>query len=478
MKISENIEPKQVMRYFEDICAIPHGSTDTKAICDYCESFAKKHGFQYYRDLMNNIIIACPASPGYESSPAVILQGHLDMVCEKDPGYDFDFSKDGLHLLSDGDFIYAQHTTLGGDDGIAVAMALAVMSDASILHPKIEAVFTVDEEIGMTGASGIDLSMLEGRTLINIDSENEGVLTVSCAGGACAKSTIPVRYEKHSGNVYKIEVDGLRGGHSGMEINAGRANADILIGRLLYAVAKRHDIRIAELCGGLKDNAIPSSAAAVIISKDDIYDIIKKYESLFGNEYKRTDSDIRIKASLLGSYAKNALDDDSTKRVLTYLILAPNGVQRMSSDIEGLVQTSLNLGILKLDMQSLTACHSVRSSCESEKQLLNERIKALAALLGGAAEISGEYPAWEYRPDSRLRRIMTEVFIEQYGHEPKTEAIHAGLECGILCGKLENLDCVSIGPDLLDIHTPRERMSISSVQRVWKYIKEVLKRLK
>ena len=478
MRILENTEPKSVMAHFEDLCRIPHGSSNTKAISDYCAGFAKKHGFTFYQDELNNIIIVCPASEGYESSPPVIIQGHLDMVCEKEHDCDFDFKKDALRLKIDGDFISAEGTTLGGDDGIAVAMALAVMADKSIPHPEIEAVFTVDEETGMTGASAIDLSMLRGKMLLNIDSEEEGILTVSCAGGSCTKSIIPVEYSKAHGNIYKIVIDGLAGGHSGVEINKGRGNANILMGRLLYALSKKADIRIAELEGGMKDNAIPLSSTAVIVCRGEINEVIEQYKAVFKNEYKTTDPNVSVRAQFLGSYARSAADADSTNRILTCLAAVPNGVQSMSCTIDGLVQTSLNLGILRLNSKEMTACFSVRSSVGSEKQMINTRLEALTCALGGKIEITGDYPAWEYRPDSSLRTLMTDVYREQYGSEPKIEAIHAGLECGIFCGKIDGLDCVSFGPDLLEIHTVRERMSISSVQRVWEYLKEVLKRLK
>ena len=478
MRISENIEPKNVMAYFEDICSIPHGSYDTKAISDYCVNFAKEHNFTYYQDDHNNVIIICPATEGYENSPAVIIQGHLDMVCEKEHDYDFDFKTDSLRLKIDGDYISADGTTLGGDDGIAIAMALAVMADDSLPHPQIEAVFTVDEEVGMIGATAIDPSPLSGKMLLNIDSEEEGVLTVSCAGGARAECTVPVKREKNNGNIYKIIINNLTGGHSGMEINKGRANANIVMGRLLYAISQQSDMYIAELEGGMKDNAIPTSATAVILCNDDISTIIRKYNKIFSKEYPGTEPCLLFRAQFLGRYARNTLDINSTKKITSFLMCAPNGVQKMSREIEGLVQTSLNLGILRLNDDNMCASFSLRSSLDSEKDMLVSRLKALTMLSGGEIEISGDYPAWEYKAESALRKVMTDVYKEQYGTEPKIEAIHAGLECGIFCGKISGLDCVSFGPDILDIHTTSERISISSICRVWEYLKEVLKRLK
>lgn len=478
MRVLENIQPKKVMAFFEDLSQIPHGSGNTKAISDYCVEFAKSHGYEYYQDSSNNIIIVCPPTAGYENSPTVIIQGHLDMVCEKDSGVDFDFTKDSLKLMVDGDFVTANGTTLGADDGIAVAMALAVMDDESIPHPRIEAVFTVDEEIGLLGATDIDASSLKGKIMLNIDSEIEGILTVSCAGGSTTKSIIPVNYTKTSGNICKLTISGLAGGHSGVEIDKNRANASVLMGRLLYALSQAADIKICELEGGMKDNAIPSSASAVIITNDNISEIISEHDTIFKNEYKTSDSGVTVRAQLLGSYQRSALDKKSTKAVISYLNCIPNGIQRMSAEIDGLVQTSLNLGILRLTSEALTASFSVRSSVGSEKEALNSRVALITELLGGSVEISGEYPAWEYQPHSKLRTLMAEVYREMYGEEPKIEAIHAGLECGVFCGKIEGLDCISFGPDLPEIHTPRERMSISSVKRVWEYLLEVLKRLK
>ena len=477
MRVLENIEPQKVMEYFEILSSIPRGSGNTKAVSDYCVSFAKEHNFECYQDASNNVIIICPPTVGYEDAPAVIIQGHLDMVCEKEAGFDFDFTKEAIRLIADDEYITADRTTLGADDGIAVAMALAAMDDKTIPHPKIEAVFTVDEEIGLLGATAIDLSMLEGKMLLNIDSEVEGILTVSCAGGSTTKSTIHVNYGKATGNIYKLTIDGLAGGHSGVEIDKNRANANILMGRLLYALSHTADIKICELEGGMKDNAIPAMSSAVIMTDASISDVITEYDAIFKNEYKSSDKNVKVQAQFLGNYQRNALDKKSTKTVISYLVSIPDGIMRMSSEIDGLVETSLNLGILRLTGENMSASFSVRSSVGTQKSALNTKLVTITETLGGSVEISGEYPAWEYNPNSKLRDIMVDVYKKMYGEEPKIEAIHAGLECGVFCGKIDGLDCVSFGPDLPDIHTPRERMSIASVQRVWKYLLEILKRI-
>lgn len=370
-------------------------------------------------------------------------------------------------------------TTLGGDDGIAVAMALALLDDESIPHPRLEVVLTTEEEVGMDGATGLDVTPLQGRMMLNLDSEEEGVFTVSCAGGSRTVCRLPVTREAFAGETLRVTVSGLKGGHSGAEIHKGLANADILLGRLLRAMECAAELRLVSAEGGLKDNAIPVSAEAVVVTQDAA---VAKAAALalaeqLKNEYRTVDAGLTVEVAAAGS-ALLPMDANSTDRALCLLTCAPNGVQEMSRDIAGLVQTSLNLGILTTEETALTAVFCVRSSMASQKEMLNDRLRCLAEQLGGSIQVHGDYPAWEYRRDSRLREKMEEVFRAQYGYEPRVEAIHAGLECGILCGKLENLDCVSVGPDLPDIHTPRERMSIVSVQRVWRFVLEVLKELK
>lgn len=576
MGILSELKPYTVFRYFEEICSIPHGSTDTKKISDYCVSFAKEHNFHYIQDAFNNVMIFKAGTAGYENSKPVIIQGHLDMVCEKENGCAIDFETDGLNLdIRDG-YVYAKGTTLGGDDGIAIAYALAVLASKDMAHPPIEAVFTVDEEIGMLGAAAIDCSSLKSDTMLNIDSEEEGYLLVSCAGGVTATCHLPVHYKEAEGNnSLSITVTGLEGGHSGTEIDKGRANANQVLGRILFAIKKEVDFYIADINGGLKDNAIPREASAKIVlhqtKKTDMGDrlqnemqenssdkinetdkeneaesnnkvgnevnneaesdnkagnevkneaenkiiaIINKYNAILQNEYSLTDAGIRIllqkndtKKNIQTSTDHNQTDhnktenneldnnkdsDDNNKirvfdrattdNVITALVNLPCGISKMSRDIEGLVQTSLNLGILKTGKKEAEAevvfSYSVRSSVKSEKDELVARLECLMEALSGYVTCAGEYPAWEYKKDSRLRDLMVEVYEEQYGEKPVIQAIHAGVECGLFAGKIHNLDCVSFGPNILDIHTPKERLDIESVERVWQYLIEVLRRLK
>lgn len=477
MRVLEHLEPARVFYYFEALSAIPHGSRNTKAISDYCVSFAREHGLQCHQDEVNNVIIVKEATPGYEDAGTVILQGHLDMVCEKALDCTLDMEREGLELAVEGDSVLAKGTTLGGDDGIAVAMALAVLESDTLAHPRLEAVFTVDEEIGMLGATALDGSLLRGRRLINIDSEIEGILTVSCAGGVIAKAELPLARESVTGPVYTVTVDGLLGGHSGIEIDKGRGMANELLGRFLCALNRRAEFRLVSCAGGLKDNAIAREASARLVCGDEavIRALAAELDEAFRKELAVADPQVRLTLTGGGEETVSAMDEASTCRVVHYLALSPSGAQVMSRDIPGLVQTSLNLGILSTEETKVTATYCVRSSVASQKQMLVDRLADLAAAAGGVLSCAGDYPAWEYQKESALRDIMVEVFRRQYGHDPKVDAVHAGLECGILCGKLEGLDCVSIGPDLTKIHTSSERMSISSVQRVWNYLVEVLR---
>ena len=468
MAVLEHLEPGRVFHFFEQMSAIPRGSGNTKAVSDWLAEFARERGLRYQQDALNNIIIFKDASAGYEGAEPVILQGHMDMVCEKAPDCGKDMTREGLDLAIDGDFVYAKGTTLGGDDGIAVAMALAVLDDESLPHPPIEAVITVDEETGMDGAMGIDVSGLKGRRMLNIDSEDEGVFTVSCAGGATSCLTVPVKRVPVQGNAWRVGVRGLTGGHSGVEINKGRANAN----KVLAAALQGLPVTLCSIAGGSKDNAIPRASEAVVVSEAD------DFAALFAaNAAKAALPETEQHAEFYCEPAEAGEMLAESEAVLGLLNAVPNGVQAMSSDIPGLVQTSLNLGILTTDADAVRLTFSVRSSVNREKFGLIDQLKALAARFGGSYSESGEYPAWEYQKDSRLREVMVEVFEAQYGRKPVVEAIHAGLECGIFSDRLPGLDAVSFGPQMHDIHTSRERLDIASTARTWEYLVAVLERL-
>lgn len=481
-RVLAGLEPEPVYRYFEEICSIPHGSGNTGAICGYLEAFAGRHGLRCKRDASDNIIIWKDGSSGFSDAPPVILQGHLDMVCEKAPDCPIDMEREGLHLVCEGGFIRAEGTTLGGDDGIAVAYALAILEADDIVHPPLEVVLTSDEEIGMLGASALDAGALKARTMLNLDSEEEGYLLVSCAGGASVTARLPVSRENVSGAKLNLKLTGLLGGHSGVEIDKGRANACQALGRVLYSLYQHAPFRLVCAEGGQKDNAIPREAEASLIvgQKTDIAILSEQVQLLqdtLRDEYKTVDGGISLQINQ-GEYTEYpAMTAESSRRVICALCGLPNGVERMSSDTPGLVQTSLNLGILTTSEDSVSLCYSVRSSVESEKHALVERLQCLTGALYGSTEISGDYPAWEYRENSPLRRLMSRIYAERYKKEPVIQSIHAGVECGLFAGKLPGLDCVSFGPDILDIHTPNESLGIESVKRTWEYLLEILRRL-
>lgn len=482
MTMFKDMEPFRVLDIFRELSAVPHGSGSTKAISDWCMNFAKHHGLQAWQDEANNVVIVKEASQGYEDAPTVILQGHLDMVLEKTAECTKNLLTEGLDLRTDGNFIWAEGTTLGGDNGIAVAMALAVLEDDTIAHPRLEVVLTTDEEIGMVGAVALDGSRLQGRKMLNLDSEMEGVFTVSCAGGVRAGCVLPVDRMEFSGTLCKLEVSGLQGGHSGIEIHKGRANANVLMIRLLWELSQQVPVSLVELEGGLADNAIcRQTKAAVLVPTEEaetVRELIKQCLATFRQEYRVTEPELSVTVETVENQTARGLSLSAADRVISALMALPNGVQSMSMEIEGLVQTSLNLGILRLGEQVLTADFAVRSALGSEKELLCSKLDCICRLAGGEVNFSGDYPAWEYEPQSTVRTLVADVYKAQTGKDPVIEAIHAGLECGVFAGKLPGLDCVSLGPNLLDIHTPQERMEIASVRRTWKLLLEVLKRSK
>lgn len=469
----ENLSNSRVFEFFEELSKIPHGSGNTKKISDFCVKFAKERGLWVYQDDLNNVIIKKRASVGYENHEPVILQGHLDMVCEKDPDCNIDFENDGLELFIDGDLIGAKGTTLGGDDGIAVAMVLSVLDDNTLSHPPIEAVFTVDEETGMFGAAGLDTTKLSSKTLINIDSEDEGVFTVSCAGGARCQIKISSEREDELYPAYKINVSGLIGGHSGVEINRGRLNANALMANLISYLNGRFEIKFVSIDGGSKDNVITRECEAVITCSDSSENL----QNAVSDFYKsvKTSNDPELKISVIPFNTARPMKENP--RILTLLSSLLQGILKMSEDIENLPQTSLNLGVCSTKENEVKFTHSVRSSKNSERDELLSKLKDIALNVGADFSQSGVYPAWEYRKESRLRDVMVDVFKQMYKKKPIVEAIHAGLECGLFCDKIENLDAVSFGPNLYDIHTSRERMSISSVKRCYEMLLSILENL-
>lgn len=472
------LQPGAVFEYFEELCAIPHGSHNTKAISDHIVAFAKEQGLRYIQDEANNVILFGEGTCGMEDHPPVILQGHMDMVCEKDADCTINMDTDGLDIGHDGSYVFARGTTLGGDDGIAIAYAMALLADKSIPHPPLEVIVTVDEEVGMLGANVIDVSMLKGKTLINLDSEDEGIFTVSCAGGARATLSLKVDRRTVYGPCVRLMVDGLRGGHSGAEIHKNRANANKVMGEFMSRITKLMPLCLTSFSGGSKDNAIPQSCQATVVAMgigiDRINAIAEELQAEIREKYDEPDANVQ--AFDVDALGGNSLTTEDTARVIALLCAMPNGVQKYSADIPGLVQTSLNLGIAKLG-EYFSVTSSIRSSVNQEKEELLEQLRKLCQFYDGSYSQMGEYPAWEYNKDSALRETMVRVYTEMFGKKPEILAIHAGLECGLLGEKIPGLDCVSIGPQMHDIHTSRERLDIASTERVWKFLLEVLKAL-
>ena len=478
MKVLQGLEPASVFGFFEEICNIPHISYHEKELSDFCVNFAKERGLYYEQDKLGNVIIIGEATPGYEDAEPVMVQGHLDMVGDKIPTCTIDMEKEPIKLVVDGDYLTADGTTLGGDDGIAVAYGLALLDAKDIPHPRLEVVLTVSEEVGLLGATDIDLSCCKAKRLINIDSEEEGVFTAGCAGGLRADCVIPSETEVKKGVVCEIKTQGFLGGHSGIEINKGRANGNTMMGRFLMFLEDKVAFDIVSIVGGVKDNVIPKNVVAKLLVKkkdvDALQEALARFNQFIAVEFAVADPDITLVLEVQEETECRVLSASSKEKAITVLNLMPNGVQTMSRDLPDLVETSLNMGVVKIDEEQISLCFSVRSSLESAKEFIARKLKQLAESLGGTATYRGEYPGWPYARDSKLRDLCVKVYKEQYGKEPKIEVIHAGLECGILSSKVEGLDCISIGPDMFDVHTPDEKISVSSIARVWEFLKAVL----
>lgn len=480
-RVLNDLQPSLVFKYFEEISQIPRGSKNEKGISDYLRNFGESLGLETIQDESLNIIIRKPATPGYENAPGVVLQGHMDMVCEKNKSTNHDFMKDPIKLRIDGDYVYATDTTLGADNGIAVAMGLAILASNDIAHPALELLVTVDEEAGMTGAMALDGSLVKGKYILNLDSEEEGYLLVSCAGGVTALSTLPVELVKPEATKksYLLEVKGLLGGHSGMDIIKQRGNANKILGRLLNLL--NVDFDIAKVEGGSKNNAIPREADCVIMVNNDQIDEfttqLKDITNIFKHELRTSDPGLEIACSETAT-PELILNSASKDKVIKMLNLIPNGIQTMSMDIENLVESSTNLGVLRTTDSTVTFECAVRSSVKSLKEDITARMELLVTELGGNLELISDYPAWEYAKDSNLEKVCIEAYKNLTGKEPIIMALHAGLECGLLLDKIPNAEAISFGPNMYDVHTPNEHLSISSTKNTWKYLLEVLKSIK
>lgn len=496
MRALNNLEPKDVFYFFEEICKIPHGSGNTEEISNYLVEFARLRNLEHYQDEMGNVIIIKEATQGFEDHEPVMLQGHMDMVAVKKPDALIDMKTDGLSLIVDGDRLTADGTSLGGDDGIAVAYGLALLDGANYRHPRIELVITVDEEVGMNGARALDVSPLKAKRLINLDSEEEGIFLSGCAGGARVNMHLNYKASLYRGILCEVSICGLKGGHSGEEIHRERGNAICLLGRTLGKLMEKMELCIVDLEGGVADNAIPTNARAQILitgyesengrhktmqeefsEKECVAQfrvLCEKLEKELRSELADKDGNVRIEAVFQRTAEAEGINEELSKKLVCLMNTLPYGVQAMSSAMPGLVETSLNPGLLSMKNDRVSIGISVRSSLESAKEALIGKLKSLAYMAGADLEVTGDYPGWAYKKDSPLRDKMVEVYSKIYQKEPFVKAIHAGVECGLLASKIPDLDCVSIGPDMKNIHTTEEELSISSAGRVWNYLLKLL----
>ena len=482
--VLQNIEPKEVFKYFKEISEIPRGSENEEAISNYLVQFAKKRSLEVYQDEALNVIIKKDATKGYEKSPTVILQGHMDMVCEKNKNTEHDFYKDPINLKVDGDMISAQGTTLGADNGIAVAFCLAILDSDEIAHPPIEVLITTEEEIGLKGATKLDASNLKGKIFINIDAEEEGVLLVSCSGGVRSTVSIPIIWEEINENLssYSIKIRGLKGGHSGMDIDKERGNSNKLMGRVLNDLYNHYSICISDINGGSKLNAIPREADAIVYIHSKQVDKVKseigKWDKISKNECRSSDSNVSVEIEKIDRKMESVFSNETLKKVLSLFFLIPYGVQSMSMDIKGLVESSTNLGVVTTAKDEVAFNSATRSSVGSLKDYIVQQISKGAERVETDIEISSSYPEWQYKKDSYIRELFITVYERLYGRKPKISAIHAGLECGLFSEKLGDIDMISFGPNMYDVHTPDEHLSMSSTKRTWAYLISVLKEIK
>ncbi len=480
MSILENLSPKEVFKYFEEMSAIPRGSGNMNGIADYCMAFAEKHSLKAVRDDANNVIIYKPATLGYENSDPVMLQGHLDMVCQKTAESDIDFLKDGLKLYIEGDFLKAKNTTLGADNGIAVAIVMSILADNTLSHPPIEAVFTTDEEIGMIGALHLDAKHLSGKKMINLDSEELGTVTVSCAGGSDFRASLRFSQNKVTATAVSITVKGLKGGHSGICIDKGRVNSNILAGRLLNFLNKNAEFELMSINGGDKANAIPLCTEIMLCcnNAEDLVQKAEEYLRVIKSEIAFREPDFCYEIEILSEGEYSHIETKIKNDLICALLCSPNGVMEMSAEIKGLVETSLNLGVLETRENEIYMVFALRSNKKSAMKFLEERLFAFFSRLNANIETGGHYPPWEFNSNSTLQTIYKEVFKEQFGKESKVEAIHAGLECGVFADKIEGFDCIAIGAEMYDIHTVNERLSISSTEALYKLVIGILEKCK
>lgn len=475
-------EPRDVWKYFSEISSIPRCSTQEEAIRNYLIKEAQKHNLNYKTDTAGNIAVYVPPAAGHENRPTVVIQGHMDMVCEKNSGTPHDFSRDPLKLKTEGDILYAEGTTLGADNGVALALGLALL-DTDAPHGPLELLFTADEESGLTGALNLDTSLLSGRILLNIDSEEEGVFYIGCAGGVTTRGNIPAEWEKTAQHAaaFSLSVTGLKGGHSGANIHAERGNAIKIGARLLWNLLEHTPLRISGIEGGGKHNAIPREFFARFTvpadGKDQVLSSSKETAEQLYNELAQVDPECRVELKELPELPDRVLSEETTNQLINLLHIMPHGVDSMSRTIEGLVDTSTNLASVELKENRVRIVTSQRSSAASTRDYICSRVTAAFRTCGGEVEYSSLYPAWTPSPENPLIDICTDAYRRLLGEEPTVTAIHAGLESGVIGDKFPGMHMISFGPNLYEVHTPEEHLSISSVEHIWRLLLEILKEI-
>jgi len=475
----------EAFKYFKEMNEIPRGSGNEKAISDWLVNFAKEHNLKVIQDEALNVIIKKPGTKGYEKAPITILQGHMDMVCEINIGTAHDLEKDPIAFIVEGDNLRADGTTLGADNGIAVAFGIAILASTDIPHPPLELLVTTGEETGMGGAQALNPKNLDGRTLINIDSEEEGKLLVSCSGGVRERIKLPITWEAADDSLIScaVRIRGLLGGHSGLEINKERGNSNKMMGRFLMDLRSVVDFKINSITGGSKNNAIPREADAIILYREEdkaaVIEKVSQWNAIFKNELDGIDPDINLSAEILDKKAERVFSDDTAKRALQVLFLIQNGVKNMNMAIPGLVQSSTNIGVVTTNEENVEFDSAVRSSVKTLKKAICDEGVVLSEMAGASIEFESDYPEWQYNPDSKIRTLFQKVYHDMFGKMPEISAIHAGLECGLFSDKFNgDIDLISFGPNLYDVHTPKEHLSISSTERTWNYLTAVLKEIK
>jgi len=483
MAVLETLKPHTVFRFFEEICQIPHGTENTKALSDWCVAFANARGLDVVQDPVGNVLIRKPGTPGYEMSAPVILQGHMDMVCEKTIDSDHDFLTDPIDIYVEDGWIKARNTTLGADDGIALAYAMALLDSSDLPHPPLEVLFTVDEETTMIGAEQFDLSLLQGKRMINLDSDIEGMFTAGCAGGVTFLTDIPFDTEAVTASVVRLQLKGLLGGHSGTDIHLQKLNANKYMGKLLQHLAvKGFAFRLICVNGGEKENVItPACTADIAVAgaeKDALMAEVSATEALWIKQYGVDEPTLSLAAEDMGTDTVQALTGADSQKLIRFLAATPHGVVCFDRNLKSVVETSLNIGVVKTMADHLFVNYFIRSSIDTKREDMAEELAAYVQAFGGSVETNSEFPAWSYNPDSALLPVMKDLYREMYGKDPVVESIHGGLECGIFYGKRPDIDYVSFGPQAVDIHSVNEALNIASTARVWEFLTALLARCK